>query len=102
MRTWRLLYWTRILAVLFVTFMAATAVFDVSLAPSSNTVEVETPSRSGSPSEVPDVEDVFHEGAADEVGGWLSSAVDGGLQKLESLRVEIRDLGSSVGDAVGL
>lgn len=101
MRTWRLLYWIRILAVLFVTFIGLTAVFNVSLAPSSNTFEVESSVPPSSPSEIPEFEEVFREGAADEVGGWLSSTVDDGMQQLEGLRLEVRDLGSTIGDAFG-
>lgn len=102
MTTWRLFYWARLLLILFAVFIVATAVFDVSLAPDAPVVERQSAVEPDPASDVSDVEIVVHEGGTDKVGGWLSRKVDGGLGALEDIRREVRDVGSSIGDRLGL
>lgn len=101
MRMWRLYYWARLLVALFVIFIVATAALDVSLAPGTPAANAVTSNGRAAVDELPEFENVVHESAADDVGGWLSTKVDDGLQHIEDLRLEVRDLGSRIGDAVG-
>ncbi len=101
MRVWRLFYWVRLLVVLFVIFIGSTAALDVSLAPDSKAVNVTKEKGGKVAPDVPEFEEVVHEGATDEVGGWLSRKIDDGLGQIEGLRLEVRDIGSQIGDAVG-
>ena len=103
MHMWRLFYWVRLLAALFAIFIIATAALDVSLAPEATSANpTPTSNRAAVADELPEFEQVVHEGATDDVGGWLSIKVDDGLNHLEGLRLEVRELGSRIGDAVGL
>ena len=102
MRVWRFFYWVRILVVLFVIFIGATAALDVSLAPGSDAANVATSNGRSALSDLPEFEDVVHEGGTDKVGGWLSVKIDEGLEHIENLRLEVRDVGSRIGDAAGL
>ena len=101
MRVWRLFYWVRLLASLFVVFIGATAAFDVSLAPESEAANVVKSKARAAAVDVPEFENVVHESATEDVGGWLSVKLDDGLGRVEALRLRVRDLGSRVGDAVG-
>ena len=102
MGLWRLFYWVRLFAVLFAIFIVATASLDISLAPESNAADVTPLDTPATPSELPEFERVLHEGGTDKVGGWLSVKIDDGLGRLEGLRLEVRDIGSRIGGAVGL
>ena len=102
MRLWRLFYWVRLLGILFVIFIGATAALDVSLAPGSSVATVATTKARAAAPDVPEFEDVVHSGGTEKVGDWLSVKIDDGLQSLEDLRLEVRGLGSRVGGVVGL
>ena len=93
--------WAKILAAMFIVFLAATAVFDVSLAPRSSTSDADIVDPSQPGEEILGFEKVLHESATGEVGSMLSTTVDGGLERLDDLRLEFRELGSRIGDAVG-
>ena len=103
MHMWRLFYWVRLLAALFAIFIVATAALDVNLAPEPTSANIApTSGRAAVADELPEFEQVLHEGATDDVGGWLSIKVDDGLNHLEDLRLEVRSVGSRIGDAIGL
>ena len=101
MRLWRLFYWAKILGALFVVFLVATAVFDVSLAPRSSTSDTDVVNPARPNGEIPGFEEVLHESATEEVGNWISTSVDSSLERLDDIRLELRELGASVGDVVG-